>query len=342
MKNSRVSWNDQSRFYKFCSVSIPLAILAGISLLYFGARLNPENAMTPDGQFQHRAVEALSYSNAVVKRCIEAQNANKPQECDDLKQVFEIFQSVLDLGAQERLAGSAMQLSKLGYWQYLAIGLAMLFLLLGVGASYVLLYEAIQITGFIRDSVQTSAKSREAELQPYLNITDVSIQTGEPPFGGGYGWIDITFKNFGKTPARYFRNHVIDNPPAPGVSQYVEMLDDTPVVHVIKSPGEGAQQSDLTNSFLLDLINTGEERTVRCPIVTDILDRSVKQRYMETEWERRRDGITLPRFEGYRVQGSVEFSNCFHHTTTRRLRYELNDSVDNGRSFRIIEDTNLS
>ena len=316
-------------------------MVAGISLLYFASKLKPEYVIGHNGQFHDRAVEALSYSNAVVKRCIEAQNADKPGECDDLKQVFDIFQGVLDLGAQESMAGSAMQLSKLGYWQTLATGLAMVLLMLSVAACYLFLYEVSRVAGYVRTGQQVTENSREAELQPYLNIVDVSVQTGEPPFGGGHGWIDITFRNFGKTPARNFRNHVIDNTPLPGVSQFVEMLDGVPVVHTIKSPEPAVVLPQNDQTILLDLLNTGEQRTVRCPIVTDIVDRAVKQRYMETEWERRRDGIVLPRFEGYNIRGSIEFSNCFRHTTTRRLRYELSDSIDNGKSFKIVEDKEM-
>jgi hypothetical protein len=119
------------------------------------------------------------------------------------------------------------------------------------------------------------------------------------------------------------------------------MLDGVPVVHTIKSPEPAVVLPQNDQTILLDLLNTGEQRTVRCPIVTDIVDRAVKQRYMETEWERRRDGIVLPRFEGYNIRGSIEFSNCFRHTTTRRLRYELSDSIDNGKSFKIVEDKEM-
>lgn len=288
-----------------------------------------------------RAAEALDYSNFVVQRCIEAQNLNKAYECDNLKEILEVFQGALDVAAKERIAGSAFQLSRLGYWQYLITAWIVILIFLVVGASYALLYEASQATKYLKDTLQATRNNSETELQPYLNIMDVYVQTGEPSFGGGDGWIDITFKNLGKTPARNFRHHILEKTTAPFHSQYVEILDGTPVVHTISSGPEGAHSNTTQDTILLDLINIGEEGVVRCPIITDILDRGVKHLYMGTEWERYREGVSLPQFEGYRISGSIDFSNSFYDSTTRRLRFELTDSIDNGKSFKIIEDRKL-
>lgn len=335
--------SEQSLLARFFLFSIPVAIVAAVSLVYFGSKLNPDKNNSQPINYASRSLEVVTYSRSVIANCVENQSTDRPEECQDLKEILQILQSAVDTAAMESIAESAFQMRRFNYWLFLTIAWTAILIMLAVGAFLTLFFETSQASKHISNILRVISDSRESELQPYLNIVDVSVQTGEPPFGGGDGWIDITFKNLGKTPAQHFRNHIIEaGSDEPQFSQYVEVLDGIPIVHAVESPAKTGAAGKSPDTILLDFINAGEERTVRCPIVTDIRDRRIKLQYMEGERARLRDGATLPRFEGYRIRGSVDFSNIYFKNTTRRLKYELSDSIDNSRAFRIIEDKIIS
>lgn len=217
MKSWLSRWNDTTLFKKFCYASIPVASLSLLLLISFGSKLSPENTSYQQKKYNVKAAESIAYTNLIVKRCIEEETAKKPKECDHLKEILELSQGALDLAAQESMANSTFHLSRITYWQYLANGLTVIFLMMTVGASYAFLYEASQATKFARDTLTETKRATNYELKPYISIkfkgggyhVNSHLETSIP--------CQLRITNSGQTPAYSVHVSISSGPGAIGV-----------------------------------------------------------------------------------------------------------------------------
>lgn len=176
---SVVMEEEKSLFHKFCIISIPIVLLLIFSLFVFGSRLSPEDTRYQKGEYNDRAVDAIAAAKRIVQRCIKEKQADHPKECDQLVKIFEISQWSLDLAAQESMADSTFTIANITYWQYLATGLTVIFLIATVLASYAFLYEASQATRFAKDTLAETKRATSYELKPYLSLIFESAYFGE-------------------------------------------------------------------------------------------------------------------------------------------------------------------